>query len=75
MQRRLPEEMLGRAASMDFFVSLVGLPASFALVVPVAHIISNTTVFVIVGVAPLVLAVTAHVLARLGRDEVAHPLG
>lgn len=75
MQRRVPEEMLGRAASMDFFVSLVGLPASFALVVPVAHVIGNTTVFVIAGVAPLVLAAAAHIVARLGRDEMAHPLG
>ncbi len=75
MQRRVPEEMLGRAASMDFFVSLVGLPASFALVVPVAHVIGNATVFVIAGVAPLVLAVIAHIVARLGRDEMAHPLG
>ncbi len=75
MQRRVPEEMLGRAASMDFFVSLVGLPASFALVVPVAHVIGNTAVFIIAGLAPLVLAVAAHVLARLGRDELAHPLG
>ncbi|RIR11439.1 MFS transporter [Mycobacteroides abscessus] len=75
MQRRVPEEMLGRAASMDFFVSLVGLPASFALVVPVAHVIGNTTVFVIAGVVPLVLAAAAHIVARLGRDEMAHPLG
>lgn len=74
MQRRVPEDMLGRAASMDFFVSLVGLPASFALVVPVANAIGNAAVFVIAGLAPIVLVLVAHAAARLGADEVANPL-
>ena len=31
LQRRVPAEMLGRASSLDFFVSLVMMPASLAL--------------------------------------------
>jgi MFS family permease len=74
LQRRVPTDMLGRASSLDFFVSLVMMPASLALAVPVAHLIGTAGVFVLAGVAPVIFAVAAHVLARLGRDEVDHPL-
>ena len=35
LQRRVPPEMLGRVSSLDFFVSLVFMPLSFALAGPV----------------------------------------
>lgn len=74
LQRRVPAEMLGRASSLDFFVSLVMMPASLALAVPAAHLIGTTGVFIVAGVAPVVFAVIAHLAARLGRDELDHPL-
>lgn len=74
LQRRVPAEMLGRASSLDFFVSLVMMPASLALAVPAAHLIGTTGVFIVAGVAPVVFAGVAHVTARLGRDERDHRL-
>ena len=74
LQRRVPPEMLGRASSLDFFVSLVMMPASLALAVPAANLLGTTGVFIFAGVAPVVFAVIAHLVARLGRDELEHPL-
>lgn len=74
LQRRVPPHLLGRVASLDFFVSIALMPVSMALAAPVAAAIGLRTTFVLAGVLPVVFAVAAIVLARLPRDEVAHPL-
>ena len=74
LQRRVPPEMLGRVSSLDFFVSLVFMPLSMALAGPVSAQLGLGATFVVAGLAPTVIAVLAIVLARMAKDELAHPL-
>jgi DHA3 family tetracycline resistance protein-like MFS transporter len=74
LQRRVPTEMLGRVSSLDFFVSLVCLPVSFAIVGPLSKVVSMQTIFVVAGFAPVLLAATAMVAAKMRRDEIENPL-
>jgi len=74
LQRRVPTEMLGRVSSLDFFVSLVFLPVSFAIVGPLSMVLSMQTIFLVAGIAPVVLAAVSMVAARMPRDEIANPL-
>jgi MFS family permease len=74
LQRRVPPELLGRVASLDFFVSVSLMPVSMALAGPVADAIGLRTTFLIAGVAPGVFAIVAVLWARLPQDELAHPL-
>jgi MFS family permease len=74
LQRRVPPHMLGRVASLDFFVSVSLMPVSMALAGPVSEAIGLRTTFAIAGIAPGVFALLAVVLARLPEDELAHPL-
>ena len=74
LQRRVPPHMLGRVASLDFFVSVSLMPVSMALAGPLADIVGLRTTFLIAGVVPGVAAVVAIVWARLPQDELAHPL-
>jgi MFS family permease len=74
LQRRVPPHMLGRVASLDFFVSVSLMPVSMALAGPVSEAIGLRATFAIAGVAPVVFAVVAVVWARLPEDELAHPL-
>ena len=48
-QRLIPTELLGRASSLDWFISIAGLPLSFALTAPVAALIGVRTTFVCAG--------------------------
>lgn len=74
LQRRVPREMLGRASSLDFFVSLLLMPVSMALAGPLSQLIGLQATFVLVAVVPLVAAPVAIWAARMPRDEIAHPL-
>jgi MFS family permease len=74
LQRRVPAHMLGRVASLDFFVSVSLMPVSMALAGPVSEAIGLQATFAIAALAPLVFAVVAIVWARLPEDELAHPL-
>lgn len=74
LQRRVPPELLGRVASLDFFVSVSLMPVSMALAGPVSDAIGVETTFLIAGTAPGVFAVVAILWAKLPQDEVAHPL-
>ena len=74
LQRRVPAALVGRVASLDFFVSLSLMPVSMALAGPVSEAIGLRTTFFIAGVVPVVVAVVAIVWARLPEDEIAHPL-
>ena len=74
LQRRVPAAMLGRVSSLDFFVSLAFMPISMAIAGPAGESLGLPVVFLIAGIAPLVIGVVAIVAARMRRDEIAHPL-
>ena len=59
LQRRVPTEMLGRVSSLDFFVSLAFMPVSFAIVGPLSKVVSMQTIFLVAGMAPVLLAAVA----------------
>ena len=74
LQRRVPAHLLGRVASLDFFVSVSLMPVSMALAGPVSDAIGIANTFYVAGVTPVVFAVVAIVWAKLPADELAHPL-
>ncbi|WP_350349449.1 MFS transporter [Agromyces sp. G08B096] len=74
LQRRVPPAMLGRVSSLDFFVSLALMPISMAVAGPVGEAIGLAPAFLIAGLVPPFLALATLAFARLGRDELAHPL-
>ena len=74
LQRRVPPALLGRVASLDFFVSVSLMPVSMALAGPVSEAIGLRATFCVAALAPAVTAVVATVWARLPADELAHPL-
>lgn len=74
LQRRVPTQMLGRVSSLDFFVSLAFMPVSFAVVGPLSKVVSMQTIFLVAGVAPVILAAVAMSAARMRQDELDHPL-
>lgn len=74
LQRRVPSELLGRVSSLDFFVSLALMPVSMALAGPVGEAIGLAPAFLVAGLVPPVLAITATLAFRMPRDELEHPL-
>ncbi|WP_020099268.1 tetracycline efflux MFS transporter Tet(V) [Mycobacterium sp. 360MFTsu5.1] len=74
LQMRVPTEMLGRVSSLDFFVSLVFLPVSYAIVGPLSKIVPMQWIFAVSGILPAILTAIAWVVARMRADELAHPL-
>jgi MFS family permease len=74
LQRRVPPHLLGRVASLDFFVSISLMPVSMALAGPVSGAIGLRATFLIAGIVPTLAAAVAIWAARLPQDELAHPL-
>ena len=74
LQRRVPPHMLGRVASLDFFISISLMPVSMALAGPVSDLLGLRTTFYIAGIVPGIVAVVAIIWARMPQDEIAHPL-
>jgi MFS family permease len=74
LQRRVPPALLGRVSSLDFFVSLALMPISMALAGPFGDAVGITPAFLIAGVGSAVLAIATLWIAKLGPDELAHPL-
>lgn len=74
LQRRVPARMLGRVSSLDFFVSLALMPVSMAVVGPLSHLVENSIIFLVIGIACPVLTVLAWWRAGMARDEIEHPL-
>ncbi|MEO3757719.1 tetracycline efflux MFS transporter Tet(V) [Mycobacterium sp. B14F4] len=74
LQRRVPTAMLGRVSSLDFFVSLAFMPVSFAIVGPLSKVVSMQTIFLVAGIAPVLLAAVAMWAAGMRRDEITNPL-
>ena len=59
LQRRVPAHLLGRVASLDFFVSVSLMPVSMALAGPVSDAVGITTTFLVAGLVPVAAAVVA----------------
>jgi MFS family permease len=74
LQRRVPSTMLGRVSSLDFFVSCAFMPVSMALAGPAGQTVGLPVVFLVAGLAPLLIGAVAIIAARMTRDEIAHPL-
>lgn len=74
LQRRVPPHLIGRVASLDFFVSISLMPVSLALAGPVAALIGTAATFTVAALVPVAVAVVAIVAARMPADELAHPL-
>lgn len=74
LQRRVPDGLRGRVSSLDFFVSLALMPVSMVIAGPAGAAFGLTAVFLVAGIAPGLLAITAILIPRLDRDELAHPL-
>ncbi len=74
LQRRVPPHLLGRVASLDFFVSISLMPLSMAFAGPVSEAIGLRTTFLVAGVVPGIAAAVAIIAAKLPQDEVTHPL-
>lgn len=74
LQRRVPSALLGRVSSLDFFVSLALMPVSMALAGPIGVAIGLAPAFLIAGLVPPVLAITATLVFRMPKDELEHPL-
>lgn len=74
LQRRVPHALLGRVSSLDFFVSLALMPVSMAIAGPLGEAVGIAPAFLFAGLVPTVLAVATLMIARLGADELAHPM-
>lgn len=74
LQRLVPLEMIGRVASLDFFVSIAFMPVSIAIAGPLSLLIPITAIFVIAGVAPPVLALIVLLAGRMRESEEQHIL-
>lgn len=74
LQRLVPQNMIGRVASLDFFVSIAFLPVSIAIAGPLSLIVPTTTIFIIAGLVPPVLALIALIAGRMRATERLHPI-
>lgn len=74
LQRLVPLDMIGRVASLDFFVSIAFMPVSIAIAGPLSLIVPIPVIFVLAGVLPPVVALLALWAGRMRRSEEAHPL-
>jgi hypothetical protein len=69
LQRLVPLDMIGRVASLDFFVSIAFMPVSIAIAGPLSLLVPIPVIFVIAGVLPLALALIAIVAGRMRESE------
>ena len=66
-QLLVPNDMLGRVSSLDWFISIAGLPLSYALTAPVAALVGAQATFVVAGL--LCAAVTLGALFLPGLHD------
>lgn len=74
LQRLVPLDMIGRVASLDFFVSIAFMPVSIAIAGPLSLIVPVEAIFITAGIIPPILAVIALGAGWMRSTEVAHPL-
>jgi len=74
LQRRVPDHLRGRIASLDFFVSLLLMPLSMALAGPAGAVFGVTAVFFVAGIGPALISFLVVHFGRMPSDEIANPL-
>ncbi|WP_220456721.1 hypothetical protein [Changpingibacter yushuensis] len=74
LQRLVPLDMIGRVASLDFFVSIAFMPVSIAIAGPLSLLVPIPVIFVIAGIIPPTLAVIAMMAGCMRGSEDRHPL-
>lgn len=74
LQRLVPPHMIGRVASLDFFVSIAFMPVSIAIAGPLSLVVPIEAIFTAAGLIPPVLALLALTAGRMRRTELEHPL-
>lgn len=74
LQRLVPLDMIGRVASLDFFVSIAFMPVSIAIAGPLSLLVPVPVIFVVAGVLPPLLAVIALTAGRMRQAEAGRPL-
>ena len=74
LQRLVPIEMIGRVASLDFFVSIAFMPVSIAIAGPLSLLVPIPVILIVAGIVPPVLAVIALGAGRMRAVERTHPL-
>ena len=65
LQEHVPLEMLGRVASLDFFISIAFMPLSIALTGLLSRHIDTDHLFIVAGLVPLATAILLAVLGQL----------
>ncbi|UTM47190.1 MFS transporter [Glutamicibacter mysorens] len=74
LQRLVPLDMIGRVASLDFFVSIAFMPVSIAIAGPISLLVPIPVIFMVAGILPPLLALIALLAGRMRSSEVGHPL-
>jgi DHA3 family tetracycline resistance protein-like MFS transporter len=74
LQRLVPLDMIGRVASLDFFVSIAFMPASIAIAGPLSLLVPVETIFIVAGIIPPALALLAIAAGRMRIIELQYPL-
>ena len=74
LQRLVPLDMIGRVASLDFFVSIAFMPVSIAIAGPLSLLVPIPVIFVIAGIAPPGLALIALLAGRMRESEMKRSL-
>lgn len=74
LQRLVPLDMIGRVASLDFFVSIAFMPISIAVAGPLSLVVPIPTLFIVAGLVPPILAAVALMAGRMRRIELQHQL-
>ena len=74
LQRLVPIEMIGRVASLDFFVSIAFMPVSIAIAGPLSLLVPIPVILIVAGIVPPVLAVIALGAGGMRAVERTHPL-
>lgn len=65
LQEHVPLVMLGRVASLDFFISIAFMPLSIATTGLLAHQLGTHTLFLAAGLGPLAISISLLVTGRL----------
>lgn len=74
LQRLVPLDMIGRVASLDFFVSIAFMPVSIAIAGPLSLLVPIPAIFIIAGIAPPALALIALLAGHMRESELERPL-
>ncbi|WP_350352344.1 MFS transporter [Microbacterium sp. A8/3-1] len=74
LQRLVPLDMIGRVASLDFFVSIAFMPVSIAIAGPLSLLVPVESIFIVAGIIPPALALLALAAGRMRIVELQHPL-